>query len=280
LADYTNSKGAPGAAYPAHSVDAQAFSRVEPLITPDQLRRRQLLGIPLVSFFPNPITGVRDEITNDDLKDMILRSVSEAELMTGIDIFPIQKYDKYPFERTFFQDFGYIQVVSRPIVSVESLAFTSANGNDLFQLNPDWIEPANFSKGQINITPFVPVAAVQFVPSTSIGLGSAYLTFLNGLSWIPAIVKVQYTTGFPNGQMPRVINELIGCIAAIEALSALGATNRASSYSLGIDSMNQSVSSPGPMLYQPRIDGLAEKRDELVKKIKNVYGLGVTSGWI
>lgn len=275
-----DSKATIGSVFPSHAINSKLYKRVEPLITPEQLRRRQLAAIPLVSFFPNPMTGRREEITNDDLADIINRAVADAELQTGLTIFPVQYDDKYPFDRTYWQDYGFTQVVNRPIASVDLLAFTSSDETNLFVVNPSWIEAANFHKGQVNIIPFVPAAASQFVASSG-GSGSAnYLTFMNGLSWIPALVRIKYTCGFPEGNIPVIINELIGCIAAIEVLGALQSTNINSSYGLGIDGMNQSVSGPGPQIYSPRIELLEKKKDEIIRKLKNLFGLQVTSGWV
>ena len=72
--------------------------------------------------------------------------------------------------------------------------------------------------------------------------------------------------------MPRVINEIIGINAALEILSLLQATNKSQSYSLSVDGLSQSSTTPGPQVYQARIDFLLKKKDGLVKKIKNTYG--------
>ncbi len=52
MADYTSGKPNIGSVYPEHAIDAQEFSRVEPLVTPDQLRRRFLFRCAFVFFYP------------------------------------------------------------------------------------------------------------------------------------------------------------------------------------------------------------------------------------
>lgn len=281
MADYSNTKRPPGALYPDRASDATTWSRVEPLITADQLRRRQLLGIPLVSFFPDPITGKRIEVTNEDLSDAINRAVANIELETGLTIFPVQYDEKHPFDRNYWDSYGFIKVEHRPVTSVEKLAFTPATGNDIFTINPDWIEPANFHKGQINIIPFVPAVATSFVAagSSAGASGFAYIQLLQYTTWVPALVRTTYTAGFPGGQIPRSLNEIIGIEASLEILSLLAATFRTASSSLNIDGMGQSVSHALP-LYQARIQYLIEKKTELVSRIKAIYGLNIFSSYI
>jgi hypothetical protein len=280
VASFSNAKTYPVSVGPPTAGDGNEFARVEPLLSPGQLVTRHLFGIPLYSASINPATNMRDEMTEDILKDYIIRAVTDTELETGLTIFPVEYDEKYPFDKEFWRNFAYISTNRRPIFSVEDLAFTPASGQDIFQLNPQWIEAANFYKGQINIIPLVPAAAAQFVQSSSGSTGSAYLTFLGGLSWIPAIVRVKYTCGFPNGVLPRIVNEVIGMNAAIEVLSQLAATNRANSYSLGADSLSQSFSSLGPQIYKERIENLKTKKDSMIRKIRSSYGLTAFSSYI
>lgn len=281
MADYSSSKSVKGV-FLDRAIDAQEFSRVEPLITPTQLRSRQLLAISLASYLPDPITGQRYVITNDDLADQIIRATATLEMELGMTIFPVQYQEKHPFDRVFWDSYGYIKVEHRPVSSVEKFAFTPPTGNDIFAINLDWVETANLHKGQLNIIPIVPAVSSNYINGTIAtgNSGFAYLQLISGLSWMPAIVQITYTAGFPNGMMPRVINELIGINAALEVLGVLQVTNTASSYSLGIDGANQSFAGPGPQVYQGRIDYLMQQKAMLIKKVKNIYGLSLVSSYV
>jgi hypothetical protein len=281
MADYSGSKPVKGV-YPDRAVDAQEWSRVEPLLTPTQLRSRQLLAISLVSFMPDPITGKRYEITNDDLADQINRAAAALELELGMSIFPVQFQEKHPFDRQFWDSYGYIKVDHRPVASVELFAFTPPTGTDIFAINLDWVETANLHKGQLNIIPIVPAISANYVSGTvaSGNSGFAYLQLVSGLSWMPAIVNIKYTAGFPNAMVPRIINELIGINAALEVLSALQMTSQGTSYSISIDGASQSFSGPGPQAYQGRIDYLLQQKAVLIKKVKNIYGLSMVSSYV
>ena len=79
--------------------------------------------------------------------------------------------------------------------------------------------------------------------------------------------------------VPRVINEYIGCVAAVEVLSQLALTYaRANSHSLGIDGLSQSVSTPGPQIFKVRMDELEEKKKAIMKKVKAIFGFKIFSG--
>jgi hypothetical protein len=280
LANFSTNRSYPVSVYPTSASDGNEFTRVEPLINPRQLIQRHLMGLSMFSASINPLTGKRDEFTEEILKDYILRAVSDTELEIGITIFPTEFDEKYPFDKEFWRNFCNIQTNHRPVLSIEDLAFTPASGQDIFQLNPEWIESANFYRGIINIIPLVPAAAAQFVQSTTGSTGNAYLTFLGGLSWIPAIIRVKYTCGFTNGAMPRILNEVIGINAALEVLGSLAATNRNTSTSLGADSLNQSYSNPGPQVYNERMKYLQGKKESFVRKIRSLYGLNIISNYI
>ena len=97
-------------------------------------------------------------------------------------------------------------------------------------------------------------------------------------AWVPAYWKITYAAGYGNGQLPYVINEYVGAIAAIEVLSNLAAMfARFTSASLGIDGMSQGVSMPGPNLYALRIQELMERRKKLCSQIRAYYDVAIFS---
>lgn len=280
MADYSNSKGAFGGVYPETSVGGAAWKRTEPLITPQQLRRRMLLGIPLVSFMKDPITGKPIVVTDDDLQDFIVRAVAMAETETGATIFPEQFNEKQPFDRNEYESFGFFKLMKRPVSSVEEFAVTPANNIDVFSVPLDWVETSYLVRGQLNIVPLtIALTAGGGVVNSQGGGGAVFLSILGNKPWVPAFWRIKYTAGYPDGAIPIIVNELIGSIAAMDVLSQLAATYaRSSSASLSVDGLSQSVSTPGPQIYVQRCQELAETRKKLVKKIKTMVGLNIFSG--
>jgi hypothetical protein len=279
MADYTNSKGGLGEVFPIGQVAAD-WARTEPLVTPEKLVQRHLWGLPLVSGMKDPITGVAARITSDMLVDFIDKAAATAELDTGLTIFPMQIEKKFEWSLKDYQSYGYFKIPHRPVASIESMTVNLSDNSDVYNVPLEWIETANLQWGQLNIIPLT--VALMGGNSTGIpttGGGMAFLSAFQGrMNWIPAFWKIRYTIGFPQGALPKMVNELIGVIAAMDVLSQLGATyGKSSGSSMSIDGFSQSVSTPGPEIFKTRLADLEAKRQMLVRKLKNLYSLRLFS---
>ena len=283
MAIYTGSKlptgSAAGEVFPRNANET-AWGRVEPLVTPEQLKDELLFGIPMVSFLQDPITKKRAVLTDASISRIILRAVSKAEEMSGVTLMPVQFKEKYPFDRNEYESFGYMRLKNRPVSSIESMTVTASNETDLFTVPLQWVDSGHLIQGQVSIIPLtIATTNTGAIVNSSSGAGAAFLSLLQYRGWIPAFWQVTYTAGFLDGLLPRVFNYLVGVIAAIDILSMLGATLAMSnSASLGIDGMSQSSSGPGPQVYEVRIAALKEERDKLMNKLKKFAGLKIFSG--
>jgi hypothetical protein len=260
-------KGYGTAIYPVHaSVVSGLMQRVEPMLTPQQLKSRFLKGIPL--FFFNG-----DTFSDDDLKDRIYLASNVAEVDLKVTITPEQFQNKLPFKQEDYK--AYINLVAEqgPIISIEQLAIVSADKNTIFEIPAEWIETANFSKRLINVIPLLAAYGVNSVQGAVGNAGIAFLSVMDGLNWVPAYWQIKYTAGMSNqeGKIPTVVNELIGCIAAIDILSEIAATFIFTSQSQSQDGISQSSSMPGPRIYQLRIEELMQKRAKLERQIRNIF---------
>jgi hypothetical protein len=275
VADYTNSKDGLGRVFNENAINV-AWEDQEPLITPDLVVIDHLLGIPLVSAVKNPVTGKADVWTPDIIKRIIVRSVSICELEGKFDIFPKQYREKEAFDRAAYQSFGYFQLRHRPISSLQQLTVTTASETSCYQVPLDWIDIGYLRQGQINILPLtISVKEGAIAPLLAGPGGSAFLSIFGNHPWLASFWEVIYTTGFPEGQIPRIINEYIGVVAAMETLSAIGATySRSTSTSLGMDGFSQSVSGPGSQIYVNRLKELGSKRSWLKSRLQSQLGVG------
>jgi hypothetical protein len=277
VADYTKSKSGPGVLFPTNALES-SWIKVEPLVTPEQIRSRHLFGIPLVSGMKDPLTGKSQVYTDDLIKDTIDRAVAIVEAETHLDIFPVQHQEKHPFDRQEYQSFGYFRVRHRPVSSVQKLAITPPSGQELYIVPNEWIETGYLVHGQINLIPLGNAIAYGNVAQVGSG-GALFLNVFGQQPWTPAFWAITYTSGFPDGMIPKILNELIGVVAAMEVLGALAATYaKSNSHSLGIDGLSQSISTPGPQLFAQRMQELGEKRRMLSKKLKALYGQTIFSG--
>lgn len=277
MADYTKAKGGPGQLFPDNAVEV-SWNRVEPLVTPEQVRSRHLFGLPLISAMKDPLTGKAQVYTDDIIRDTIDRAVAMAETDAHLTIFANRVQETHPFDRNEYQAFGYFRLRQRPAACVHELAITPPSGQKLYIVPLEWVSTGYLTQGQINLVPIG--NAIAYGNSGQVGSGGAlFLNVFGQMPWTPAFWVIEYTAGFPDGMLPKTVNELIGVIAAMEVLSALAATyGKSSSHSLGIDGLSQSISTPGPQIFQQRMQELAEKRKGLTKKLKTGYGQSLFSG--
>jgi hypothetical protein len=280
MIDYSNSKKTIGAVGPENAIRA-TFDNVEPLLTPELLRASFLFGIPLVSKSRDPITGKVQVMSDELLRTHIVRAVTKCEQETHTRLMPIQYREKLPFDRAAFDSLGYMELKNRPIASIEKISVTPADGRDIYILPLSWVEAANFQRGQVNIIPLnIALTGSGFAPAATAG-GAMYFSILNQRGWIPAYWQVEYTSGYPDGMLPREINELVGMTAAVQVLSDLAATDAdATSRSLGIDGMSQSVGGLGPSKFDRRIEYLMEQRKLLIGKIRARHGTKLFSSHV
>lgn len=239
------------------------IKRIESILTPEQLRSRYLKGIDTSQW------------TNEELKDRIQLSISEAEMLIDVPITPVRRKEKHPFDKNLYQQFVHIMTNFGPISSVEKLGIKSSNDVDIFPIPPDWIESARFFQKQVNVIPLTVVGATGITTGQPTGAaGLAFIAAMNGgIHWVPSYWEIEYTTGVcsKEGQVPLIVNELIGAIAAIEILGNLGPQNINTSVSVSHDGISQSSSNPGPALYQTRIGELTAKKEDYIKKLRRIY---------
>ncbi|MBA3351556.1 MAG: hypothetical protein H0U23_03870 [Blastocatellia bacterium] len=279
MAIFTDSKPGIGEVFPAGAID-QTWRRTEPLLTVEKLVSRHLFGIPLVSGVKDPFTGRPQVMTPDMLTDYIDRAVSEVEFETGATIFPTQFEERMPFDRCEYASHGYMRLLKRPVASIELLTISPSNNGDVFAVPTEWIDVGQLYHGQLNILPLTAALNGRTGEGTITSAGGpALLAILGNQHWLPSYWKVRYSAGFPNGMVPKVVNDLIGTVVAIEVLSLLGPTNgKNQGSSLSIDGMSQSISSPGPNIYTVRLGDLEKKRMMLTQKLKAALGLKLFSG--
>ena len=280
MSDYSDSKSGVGSLHPENGVAVDG-ERLEPLIDFDQVVSRHLFGIPLVSQMKDPNTGKPIVMSPESVVDIIEGAVRQVEECCHIDISPVQRKEKHPFDRAAYNSYGFFKVNHRPASSIERISVTPANGREVFSLPLDWVETAYLGRGQINIIPMT-AAFIQgaYIPAGTTG-GVWFMHLLGNKFWVPAYWEILYTSGYPDTMVPRVLNDLVGTVAAQEILSMLAATYaRNQGHSLGIDGLSQSVSTPGPNIFQTRMAELAEKRKRLEGKIKAKYGMKLFSSHV
>jgi hypothetical protein len=273
MANYSKSKKNAVSTYPIKAVDASSFTRVEPLITPELFVSRFMWGIPLVS----PLT--KQAMTPEQIKDFIQQAANSLEVDVQLDIYPVQRVHRLPFQRDLYQEYIYTEIPNKPILSVDNLSIVTSDNATVYTVPSEWIDTANFIDGKINVVPMSP--AIGGTSSFSPSAGGGFLVLIGLSDWLPAYWQVTCTTGFNmKTGIPMVINRLVGLKTAIMIFNTLIPQFQYSSYSLGLDGISQSQTTQAPQLYQQVRDAYQAEYDDLVEKIKMKYNNNVLVGFV
>jgi len=274
LADYTQSRSFKTATYPVHAIQTSGLlRRVEPFLTPELFHSRYLKGIPII--FPE------QRFTPDELKDRIMMAMNETEAQIGTTVTREEFVDKLPFDWSLYKSFIHIKPRHSPILSLESLAIVASNDEIIFQVPSVWCDMANASIGQINVIPLLAAFGATNASGTPItalnqGAGIAFLAIWGAsgaTTQVPSYWQVTYSSGLSNteGQVPVIVNQLIGTNAAINIISQIAQMFLYTSQAQSQDGLSQSSSLLGPRSFQLRLEELIKNRDELIAKIKGIF---------
>lgn len=267
MSDFSNSVNNKTATYPVHAKEASGLvQEIEPLTTAKQVKSRFLKGINLT--FPNG-----DVITDEDIKDRIKLAISNIQLELKVPIVAKQFSERKPFDKDAYKSFIHVKTDWKPILTVDSFKIETTDGQNIFQIPPQWIDPGRFNRGQINVIPFLATYTGNYVAGYAGNAGLILLASLGGVHWIPDYWTLTYTSGLCKdlGQVPLPVNYLIGIEAALMILAELGPTKEFTSVSLGQDGISQSSSGPGNMLYAKRMEDLQAEKANLIKKISGHF---------
>jgi hypothetical protein len=280
--DLRDAKKLTGSVFPEAVYDASnGLKRVEPMLTAEVLKERFLFGIPLYS----PIT--RQKLTDAMLSDYIIRAANQVEVDGRIEISPVAKRVRLPFDPNLYENFIWIECPYKPVQKIIRLFIASASyvntpqehdqypsGAQIYVIPNDWVDPSYAVKGKIFVNPLNPAFAAIGTAQSAASAGAAILQFIGMQGWVPAYWSLEVITGFcsENGQVPNYINEAIGQKAAILVLENLFLLFRFTSRSLGIDGMSQSVADQFPQFIQARIQMLNVEYAKSIKQIKSLVG--------
>ena len=263
MADFPESKGFGTKAYPVEALKTTPLlRRCEPMLTADLLKSRYLKGIDF------------DKYTDPELEQEIEIATNEFELMSNLTVNKVIFKERIPFDRAAYQAFVFMKLNNGPIRTIDELIIESSNGEEIYRLPPDWIEVGLAHKRQINLIPILSIfGAAGLKDSQASNAGLIFLQAVNNFRWLPAFYSVTYTGGVSHhdGELPIVINQLVGMTAAISILSMKQAQNKYNSTSVGQDGISQSASSAGPQIYKTRIEELEMKKAVLMGRVRAVF---------
>jgi hypothetical protein len=258
-------KSYPTKMYPqsASSV-SDLFERMEPLITPSLVKSRYLHGVDISDY------------SEEEIKQEIWLACQEVELLLNMPLFPIEITEGKPYEYNHYSNYWHFKTERRPVQSIIAVEIVSADGQVVWKAPQEWISTALIkTKSQINFIPLLSTIAGGSQINTGDTTGnSIFLQAMGHARWIPSFWRLKYIAGLGDceGNMPVLINDLIGLSASTEILSAKQNQFIHGSQSLGQDGISQSSSlKNGGNVYQARIDMLTQRRQMIIERVKMVF---------
>lgn len=160
--------------------------------------------------------------------------------------------------------FGHVKLNHFPLRKITKYSIQFPLTSDRLNFDPSWIV-ADSVGGQVNLIP-----RQGTISSILMGQGGAFLPLLHtGRDYVPYIIFIDYEAGFPDGEIPADLLEIIGMKAAMGPLNLAGdliAGAGIASKSLSIDGLSQSIGTTSSatnsgygariLQYQKHIDGM------------------------
>lgn len=230
------------------------------VLTADDMRFTYLWGIDLKASDISSSEVDDDQLLNaieesvtlweDELDIIIRKRIFKTDPLSTLNHKPSWEYgvdytdeeDPYDFEKIEWNNFGFVQLRHRPVLSVEECKLYDRLGNQILDLIADhWMRVHKFA-GQLNLYPSTGYGVQGGYVGTSIF--AAYPAMFG--SKYPDGIRVDYTCGYKDSDfVPKSLRNIIGMTAALAVLGWIGDGLLAgfSSSSLSLDGLSESFSS-------------------------------------
>lgn len=244
----------------------ERFEQNSLIMSVQELKDVFLFGLDLTDDAGNPYPDTLFEWSINYAIDWL-----ETEL--DIHLTPtVKTNERYDYYRADYARWVSIQLRDAPVISVEAVRVKWPSNQTVLEFNSDWIK-LRADAGQINIVPTA--GSLSQVLYTA---GGSFLPLLaSGADWVPDLFEIDYTAGFPNGELPMALREMIGKKASFGPLNIagdlLGGAGIASQ-SIGIDGLSQSfntTSSATSAGYGARLIQYGKEINAQIKVLRNFY---------
>lgn len=203
------------------------------LITVAELKQRYLFGLDLSND-----QGI--QYPDSAYEHYILSAVSWLEHQLDIFILPTtiigEKHDYYRNDAVMF---NFIQLEHYPVISVEELNVRYPSGQSVIRYPQEWLS-IDKTHGLLRV---VPTAGTMSEVMLAQG-GSFLPTIYGGAGYLPDLFHVDYTAGFEDGRIPRLIIDIIGKVASLGPFNIFGdliAGAGIATFSVSVDGLSQNI---------------------------------------
>ena len=270
--------------YPINSTEDGFEGAVKRFVsqpTPTDLINYALKGLPKVF----PLTGER--ITIEDVEHYLTSALVETEMSMNMDITQTEHFQSVDYIPDMFSaNWSGVKLTRFPATQIlrVALKFPHTQTNDpviQYIIPSGWLV---LRSNRMNISASFGSVIVQQGGATQGYGGLGMFSFMSGYArgtYQPAVMEIQYVSGWATDKMPAVIADLILTVAAIRMLNDLGPILFPfRSTSVSIDAVSQSAQLPGPQLLLGRIQALELKRKQLESSITAHLGKTIKMSFI
>jgi len=254
--------------FPTNATGTPAFTKNQPLLTIEDLKKRYLFGVDLRDDNGN-------EIDDSVLQHNLDMAVSFVEHELDIIITPRQFKERYDYKKSDYDNFLMLNLKKRPVISVEALEAVTNSEVVLIKYPEEWVSIEKES-AQIQISPSEGAFGPMFLSG-----GSAQLPLLPGRrDYWPHLIRVEYTAGFCPDEIPVIINEIIGLQASLgifdifgDLVIGAGIANESTS----IDAVSTSQGSTASAMYSgysARIESYSKRIKKYLDTARRYYHAG------
>jgi len=255
------------------------INRVEPLITPDILKKSYLFGVHVL----DKETG--EDLSDDTYQQFINTAVSMLEHDLDISILPQDIVEHKDFRQNEYWDWSYMMTNNVPVIKINNLQFVymkdvNSQDNPVLNIPAQWLRIQSHD-GVLRLIP-----NSSFPGNLQIGNTGAFFPEILRSTMIPHLWKIEYSIGFSEGKVPVLLNQCIAMIASILVLTVggiliLGAGISGSSVSIdGLSESIQTTQSSENTAYSAQIKQFqklvfgtteAERDSSLIKILRDYY---------
>lgn len=247
-------------------IDTRNLSKnVGPLISVEEMKNDYLFGIDLQDQQGNPFTP-------EMFQSYINSAISLLEHELDIHIVPYRVVEDRDYILNWYADWGYMTLNEYPVVnliSMEMIYFEDANNNPtVIQTIPnEWIRLQDHD-GMIRLIP-----NARFPANLQVDNSGNFFPEVLRSTMVPNLWRFTYTAGFEDGKVPNLINQAIGLLASIQAMSLGGIQvfgPGVAAKSISLDGLSQSISTTNNAANAAYSQVIAEYKDLLYGRDKEM----------
>lgn len=201
------------------------------IITVSELKDYFLFGLDLTN-------DAGEEFTDAMYRHWIKAAVASIETRLDLALTPKDiEEERHDYVREDYNKYIWLKLKKVPVIDVETVKLVLPGEQVVQDFDRDWIHVQKDS-GQLQLVPGTGTAG-----SILLGASGAWIPLIYGQNkFIPDAFRVAYTAGFPAGQVPADLKDIVGKLASFGPLNIagdlLGGAGIASQ-SISIDGLSQ-----------------------------------------